>query len=286
MPFKDYSRLLESLDASEAIQISGQIQNASFNGVFRGIHPESFPALLQIAKTFSVAPISGFHVGAVVIGKHGDAYLGANMEFNGVPLNTSLHAEQSAILNAWMHGEKSIQSLYISETPCGHCREFLRELSGISEVSIIINDQVTHLDALLPQAFGAARPEGKGLLDSGPVRLEPVHPTDENACIRAINSAQHSYCPYTHNPVGCVLETVSGKFIAGRSAESAAFNPSVPAIVCALNQRNLSHLRNEIIQSCIIAKLATGIHSQQTLTSSLLNNISHTQIRTVLLEPI
>jgi len=287
MSTADLSQILHTLHSASASNIEYQVQSQQFNGMLKAIStelPTERSAILELAKSFSVAPISGFHVGAFAIGVSGNIYLGANMEFSGVPLNASLHAEQSAVLNAWMHGERKLTALHVSELPCGHCRQFLRELSGISKVEIHIGSLITNIDTLLPHPFADERPEGQGLLDSPHHVLEPIRSTDSDLVTRAINAAQLSYTPYSANPAGCVLETTSGKFFAGRSAESAAFNPSVAAITCALNQRNLSAHRKELIQSCTLAKLATGINSQYDLVVSLLKGICHTEIYTVLLE--
>ena len=51
------------------------------------------------------SPHSNFYVGAIAVGDSGNFYFGANMEFVGVPLSASIHAEQSAVMNAWIHGE-------------------------------------------------------------------------------------------------------------------------------------------------------------------------------------
>ncbi|MEF1190003.1 cytidine deaminase, partial [Vibrio parahaemolyticus] len=54
-------------------------------------------ALLPFAAAYSYAPISEFYVGAIVRGLSGRLYFGANMEFFGVQLGQTVHAEQSAI---------------------------------------------------------------------------------------------------------------------------------------------------------------------------------------------
>ena len=51
--------------------------------------------LVDVAKSYSIAPISEFYVGAVIQGQTGNYYLGANYEFCESFLNQSIHAEQS-----------------------------------------------------------------------------------------------------------------------------------------------------------------------------------------------
>lgn len=90
--------------------------------------------LLPIAKEFAVVPVSHYHVGAVSAGMEvigsgwRNLYLGANFEFANAALSFSVHAEQAAVNNAWLHGEEGIQLLAISAAPCGYCRQFLNEL--------------------------------------------------------------------------------------------------------------------------------------------------------------
>lgn len=100
-------------------------------------------------------PISKFYVGAVSRGKSGNLYLGSNMEFQGQALSFCVHGEQSTTMNAWMHGESTIDILAISAAPCGYCRQFLNELRGASDLNIVIPDAPgLHLRDLLPHAFG------------------------------------------------------------------------------------------------------------------------------------
>ena len=74
-------------------------------------------ALLPLAAACSVAPISRFFVGAIACGLSGTWYFGANMEFAGQGLFHSVHAEQSAISNAWLGGETGISEITVNYTP-------------------------------------------------------------------------------------------------------------------------------------------------------------------------
>ncbi len=63
--------------------------------------------------------------------------LGANMEFEHLALNMTIHAEQVVVTNAWHHGARRIRSIAVSELPCGHCRQFLQELCGSTDLMIL-----------------------------------------------------------------------------------------------------------------------------------------------------
>jgi cytidine deaminase len=267
---------LANLSAPVAEAVRAAVTHATFSGQLDGVARADAASLLPLAECYSVNPISDFSVGAVAVGQSGKLYLGANLEFQAMPLNATLHAEQSAVLNAWMHDESEIVALYISETPCGHCRQFLRELSNLDTLQIFVGDHELTLDELLPHAFGECRARGHGLLDSRPVALDVARPAPDTSKQRAIDAAQRSYVPYSHSPEGFVVECVNGRSFAGRAAESVAFNPSVTGVLAALNQRNLSSSRKVAIRSCTQAKLATAINNPLTFARSVLS--SHSEV--------
>ena len=60
---------------------------------------------LRTATAYALPATSGYPVGAVCEGQSGNLYLGANLEVPRASLLLSLHAEQSAILDAFAHGE-------------------------------------------------------------------------------------------------------------------------------------------------------------------------------------
>ncbi|MGJ8675218.1 MAG: cytidine deaminase, partial [Pseudoalteromonas sp.] len=93
--------------------------------------------LVPLASEYAVAPISDFHVGAIVkaLDENGEVnfYFGANVEFDHQALSLVVHAEQSAINNAWLNGAKKIVKIAISDAPCGYCRQFMNELADAKE---------------------------------------------------------------------------------------------------------------------------------------------------------
>lgn len=283
----DFETALAKIEANERAHLLKELKSPNFGGYLRSTEcpPEQLaPQLIELAKCFADTPVSGFHVGAVAQGSSGRIYLGANMEFSGAPLSASLHAEQSAILNAWMHGEPSIERLIISETPCGHCRQFLKELSEVEQLVIEFGGSSYKLSDLMPHAFGAPRKAGHGLLDSSSKQLTSIRPGQGDLHQRAINAAERSYVPYSEGYAGFALTCTDGKTYGGRSAESIAFNPSVPAVICALNQRNLSSSRNWNICAAIQSQLATTVHSQYEFAEAILRRITNTPVEKVLIE--
>lgn len=121
----------------------------------------SMEALLSnlVAPTKALArpPISHFFVGAVGLGASGRVFLGVNLEFEGLPLSNSVHAEQFLVANAAQHGERDLRLVAVSAAPCGHCRQFLQELRGAPDLRILIADAAAETQTLahfLPHRFG------------------------------------------------------------------------------------------------------------------------------------
>ena len=275
------SNALNKVDPAIAQLLKESIKDLSFSGRIIDSNLECAEQLLPLAKAFSIHPISGFAVGAVAVGQSGNLYLGANIEFLGVPLHATIHAEQSALLNARMHQENKIVALYVSELPCGHCRQFLRELSNINRLKIFVHGHAYSLETLLPNAFGEAPTKGLGLLDTRNTKLE-IERAQLNASTKcAIDAAERSYTPYSHSPEGFFIQCTDGRIFVGSIAECAAFNPSVPSVIVALNQRNFSTSRDVPINKAIQVKVATSINDSLAFAQSVINSISDCEVECV-----
>ncbi|KAF3527882.1 hypothetical protein DY000_02036202 [Brassica cretica] len=213
------------------------------------------PSLVNPAKSFARPPISKFHVGAVGIGSSGRIFLGVNVEFPGLPLHHSIHAEQFLVTNLTLNGERHLRNFAVSAAPCGHCRQFLQEIRDASEIRLIITDPnatadpdadsdgFLRLGSILPHRFG---PED--LLEKDfPLILEHH---DNNLTISdldpicngntvelkrtALAAANRSYAPYSLCPSGVALVDCDGKVYRGWYMESAAYNPSLGPVQAAL----------------------------------------------------
>lgn len=127
---------------------------------------ERFNELLDIAikaRENSYSPYSNFKVGASVLTKDGNIFMGANIENASYPL--SLCAERNALYNAMNHGYKKgdfISLVVVADTPdicspCGACRQVISELMDKKATICMCNlhgksKEVT-LNELLPFAF-------------------------------------------------------------------------------------------------------------------------------------
>src|SRR5690349_769124 len=93
---------------------------------------------LAQAQSYARPALTTYRVGAVVRGTSGELYLGGNIEFPGASLGQTVHAEQAALANAFMHDEPGIEAIAVSAPPCGHCRQFLYEFAAGRDIQIFL----------------------------------------------------------------------------------------------------------------------------------------------------
>jgi cytidine deaminase len=107
------------------------------------------------------APYSKYVVGAAVLTESGKIYQGVNIENAAYP--SSICAERSAIFNAVSNGERKLLGIAVATrnagSPCGACRQVMREFGGKDLPVLIVNAQgdlveETSLLELLPRSFG------------------------------------------------------------------------------------------------------------------------------------
>ncbi|KAL1220804.1 Cytidine deaminase 1 [Cardamine amara subsp. amara] len=215
---------------------------------------ELLPSLVKPAKSYARPPISKFNVGAVGLGSSGRIFLGVNVEFPGLPLHHSIHAEQFLITNLTLNGEHQLKYVAVSSAPCGHCRQFFQEIRDAPAIRILITDpnespdSAADSDGFLP--LGSILPHRFGpddLLEKDiPLLLEPhdnrlaisdldSENTAESELKRtALAAANRSYAPYSLCPSGVSLVDCDGKVYRGWYMESAAYNPSLGPVQAAL----------------------------------------------------
>ena len=125
------------------------------------------------AMTRAYAPYSHFAVGAALLDENGQIHCGANVENAAYP--NGICAETSAIAMMVNAGASQIKRIAVAGgssgadsedilcTPCGGCRQRIREFATPDTIIIIASpdgeQQRFTLDALLPHSFG---PENLG----------------------------------------------------------------------------------------------------------------------------
>ena len=108
-------------------------------------------------KKAAYAPYSHFQVGAAVLAESGKVYGGANVE--NASYGATVCAERSAIFAAVNAGERKLEAIAVTETPCGICRQVMREFCDPRVFKVIVaktadDYRVFTLEELLPESFG------------------------------------------------------------------------------------------------------------------------------------
>ncbi|MBL4249639.1 cytidine deaminase [Vibrio fluvialis] len=230
-------------------------------------------ALLPLAAAYAYVPISKFYVGAIVRGLSGRLYFGGNMEFAGVQLGQTIHAEQAAISHAWMKGEEGLADITVNYSPCGHCRQFMNELNTSQTLSIQLPQrEEKSLQYYLPESFG---PSDLGIESALMAKVDHGKTSDDEALVQqALRALNRSYAPYTANLSGVALQTSGGNQYLGAYAENAAFNPSLPPLQVALIQVRMAGEEFETIESAALAEMAEGSISHLADTQATLEAIN------------
>lgn len=232
--------------------------------------------LIPLAQTYSRAPISDFHVGVVVRGASGALYLGANIEIPGQCLGFAVHAEQAALSNAYMHSEPGVTALAVGGAPCGHCRQFINEMSPEGEILILMPDKpAAKLSAILPDAFG---PAALGMTNGAfPVRqnnLAAGGTSGSQLATAALEAARKSYAPYSNSPAGLALRSTSGRVYRGSYIENVAFNPSLSPLQVALAAMIVAGEDYAAISASTLVEAQGAKISQRAVTETVLAAIA------------
>jgi len=231
-------------------------------------------ALLPLAAAYAYVPISNFYVGSLSRGLSGHIYFGANMEFSDVQMGQTIHAEQASISHAWMKGEEGISDITVNHSPCGHCRQFMNELTTSQSIKIQLpKREPNSLQYYLPESFG---PSDLGIQQ---VLMHNTnhgysHADADELVQAAIIALNHSYAPYSGNLSGVALQSTSGKQYPGSYAENAAFNPSLPPLQVALIQMRMAGEKFDCIEKAALAEMGQGSISHFVDTQATLQAIT------------
>ena len=273
---RSQDRLLQALTNRN---LRGQIPASEVESILGAEHKavdDLMLDLLPIAQLYSEPPLSNFRVGAVVRGTSGGLYLGANIEVPHQVLVFSVHAEQSAVSNAFMHDERGLASLAVTAAPCGHCRQFLNELPNAPDLKLLVTGSgPTTLRSLLPQPFGPKDLDVTDRLFSGKkADLELTSPVSDELSYAALEAASKSYAPYTKARSGIALKSTTKNVYKGSYIENAAFNPSLSPLQAALVGLIMADERPAGISSVVLVELENGPISQRSATRAVLEAIA------------
>ncbi len=232
-------------------------------------------ALLPVARSYSHPPISNYRVGVVARGASGSLYPGFNIEIAGQSLGFAVHGEQAALSSAYMHGEAGVAAIALTAAPCGHCRQFMNELSPEGEIEILVEGAAPmKLSALLPMAFGP-RDLGRkqGAFPAGRTELKPSAAADA-VVEAAFEAARSSYAPYSGANSGVAIATRSGRIYKGSYIENVAFNPSLSPLQTALVQMLVAGEEYGAISRVVLVEKAGAKISQKSATEVVLSAVA------------
>jgi cytidine deaminase len=118
--------------------------------------------LAKDAMNKAYVPYSRFHVGAAILTAGGKIYSGCNVENAAYPEGTC--AEAGAIASMVLGGDTLIKDIYVIGkgeelvTPCGGCRQKIREFSSVDTMIHICGAEGVRksltMNELLPFSFG------------------------------------------------------------------------------------------------------------------------------------
>jgi len=113
------------------------------------------------AREEAYAPYSQYAVGAAVLTADGEVFAGCNIENAAYP--SSMCAERVSIFKAVSEGHRQLSAIAVvthnGGSPCGGCRQVMREFGGKEFIILIADtngnllDELT-LEELLPRSFG------------------------------------------------------------------------------------------------------------------------------------
>lgn len=273
--FDERSRALLSQVLADP-KFSGRIPASAVEALAKSEHAsvdDLMLGLLPLARTYSHAPISNFFVGVVVRGASGSLYLGANVEIPGQSLGFAVHAEQSALSNAYMNSEQSVTSLaVVGGAPCGHCRQFMEEISPAGDILILIpNQPPVKLATILPAAFGpAALGATQGALPIRKAELGIISGPSDALSAAALDAACRSYAPYSKSPAGVAIRTTGGRIFQGCYIENVAFNPSLSPLQTAVVQLIAAGQTYSGISAVTLVEVQGSTISQRAVTEIVL----------------
>lgn len=221
---------------------------------------DALTPLMYMASSYAFCKCSQFPVGGCCYCKEsGKAYIGFNMEADQQWIQYTVHGEQCTLNNAFIHGEKQVDILVISYTPCGFCRQFLNQLKNREEliIHIITLKKTFRLPELLPFDF---RPSDLPVIEFPDVTKFTVtkegDDVDEKMLQEVIDCAKQSRLDNLLCYLSVGLITKDKKLFKGNYIENCAHNPSFHPMNGAISQLALSGKEMDDVEHVIVVEYA------------------------------
>jgi cytidine deaminase len=176
-----------------------------------------------------------------------------------------------------MHSEPGVSAIALTAAPCGHCRQFMNELSPQGEIDVLVRGhRPVKLLSLLPDAFG---PRDLGFANGAfPVKgvsLVLAGGPSDALTQRALRAAGKSYAPYSKAYSGVAIATKKRTYV-GSYIENAAYNPSLSPLQTALVSLVASGEEFSAISSVVQVELEGAAIGQRSATEAILSTIAPT----------
>ena len=187
---------------------------------------DNISAVLDEIKQQAHVPVSAFKVAAMAVNTEGLAVCATNWEFlqSQTGHSNTVHAEQAAVALARFYNLGNIERIYVTEWPCGHCRQFLCEL-GKPDLEIIHTptNETVILRHLLTESFSWNPQSTEEIAVTARLKLS----------LEAEKLLSQTHHPYSETESAVIISTQSGKLYTGTLIESNAYNPTLPAFQAA-----------------------------------------------------
>ncbi|MGL6006559.1 cytidine deaminase, partial [Aeromonas sobria] len=180
--------------------------------------------------------------------------------------------------NAWLGGETGISEITVNYTPCGHCRQFMNELSTAKILKVSLPDDLSTLQSFLPHSFGPADLDITDALMSPQDHAELQLENEDPLWQAALTAARQSYAPYSQGYAAVALQFADGRMFTGRYAENAAFNPSLPPMQMACAHAVLGGEDLATINRAVLLESKNGQISQRDSAQSTLKALGSVEL--------
>lgn len=217
---------------------------------------------LPVARELAVAPISGYRVAAVGIEVDGDLVLGANLEFPGTDLWTTVHAEGFVPLRVRRRGRALAVLAVGAARPCAHCRQTLAEAAGADRLRLIDPDgNRRSLEDLYPWSF---RPDALGVPPDDATTVSwrglelDAESTPPDIAGALLDAGERAHAPYSEAPSAVALRLADGRVASAGCVESVAFNPTITATQAAMVELAAIRATGADVTGAWLARTAGG----------------------------
>ena len=158
------------LGATAAVDVDDEPEETTSPGISDAIPGPDHSALIEAAKHVRLnahAPYSLYKVGAAILTRAGNVYVGCNVE--NATYGATICAERSAITAMVAAGDHTPVACVVvtsgekAASPCGICRQVLYEFTDDLEVILVLTSasgdvrRDTTLAVLLPDGFRLSR---------------------------------------------------------------------------------------------------------------------------------